>query len=408
MAIKSLLSQARQIKSSVSQLDVDLGALNGDRNTLVTGEEYLEGDLNNLRSMILDITGETLWSDIPQVTLADAAGTALKQIIQPVQYAGTAAGASVVTALVAVTGVANTTATTDVGYVVTDVALPAEGSKAYVAIRDADTNMPLLDAQERKIFAIAYNNGLDAVELKFFVRDTTTGDAVASSVTGDFEAILPSRTALADASEEFPMVNAGWADAIGAFELGDRIYVDGVLNDLSTPTYGFVENEDLTATINKIAAVGILDKNLGDNVSVVSGIDSATFTTTFLTDNADSYLLDNDTLYAAIEKLDAQAKLNADAAAGASADKVMEILIADIAEATAHTLPQAKTYLFTDKDAMNVFVNGQAMVSNAIADANNPGDTGDYIETSNTEVTFNFPLEIGDVITYAISKVATP
>jgi hypothetical protein len=86
MALKSLLSQARQIKSSVQQADVDLGADNASRDTLVNGAAYLEEDLNNLRSMILDITGEVKWSDIPAVTLADAAGAAKKLIIQPVQY----------------------------------------------------------------------------------------------------------------------------------------------------------------------------------------------------------------------------------------------------------------------------------------------------------------------------------
>jgi hypothetical protein len=407
MALKSLLSQARQIKSSVQQADIDLGADNASRDTLVNGAAFLEEDLNNLRSMVLDITGETKWSDIPAVTLKEAAGAANKLIIQPVQFSSAGVtGTSLVTALDAVAGVTNTTSTTDLGYVVTDEAVPAEGNKAHVSIREAATNMPIVDTNEQKVYAVAYNDGADKVELKFFSNDPSTGDAVAYEFVEatDIEAILPSRTDLATANEEFPMVNAGWADAVGAFELGDRVWVDGVLNDGTTPTYGFVEDEDITTTINKIAAVGINDKNLGDNVSVVSGINSATFTTTFSTDNADSYLADGDTLYAAIEKLDLQAKANADAAASASADKVMEILTADVAEETAIALPQGKTYLNTDKDAMNVYVTGQHLVSDAVADANNAGDLGDYAETSTTEVTFHFPLEIGDVVAYSISK----
>jgi len=403
MAIKSLLSQGRQIKASVTQADVDLGTDNGSRNTLVTGAAFLEEDLNNIRAMILDITGETLWSDTPAVTLADAAGSSTKQIIQPVQYAKTGiTGSSIVTALDAVAGVANTTSTTDIGYVVTDEATPAEGNKAHVTIREATTNAPIFDDNEQKVYAVAYNDGNDKVELKFFSNDSNGAAAAYTFADAtDIEAILPSRTSLADANESFPMINAGWADAVGSFEIGTRAWVDGLRNDGTTATYGFVDNEDITTTINKIAAVGIDDKNLGDNVSVVSGITSSTFATTFLTDNADSYLADGDTLYDAIEKLDVQAKANADAAASASSDKNIEILTADVAESTAVTLPNSKTYLNTDKDAMDVYVNGQHLVSDAVAGG---AGNGDYAETSTTEVSFNFPLEVGDVVTYAIKK----
>jgi len=357
--------------------------------------------------MILDITGETLWSDTPAVTLAAAAGGATKLIIQPVQFASAGViGSSLVTSLSTVPSIANTTATADLGFVVTNDIVPIAGTKAHVSIREAATNMPIIDINEQKVYAVAYNNGLDAVELKFFSNDPITGVAApyAFALATNIEAILPSRTDLATANEEFPMVNAGWADEVGAFEIGNRIWVDGLLNDGTTATYGFIDNEDITTTINKIAAIGINDKNLGDTVSVVSGINSAAYVTTFLTNNANSYLADGDTLIAAIEKLDAQAKVNSDAAASASADKVLEILTANVAGETAVTLPQARTYLNTDKDAMDVFVNGQALVSDAVASANVAGDLGDYAETSTTQVTFHFPLESGDVIIYTISK----
>jgi len=403
MAIKSLISQARQIRASKSYADIDLGDNNSDRKTLVEGAEYLESDMNNIRSMIKDITGEEEWSDIPQVTLAEAAGASNKLIIQPVQYSGTANGSSLVTDLDAVAGVANTTSTEDLGYVVTDEETPAEGTKAHVSIRDAATNMPIVDANEQKVYAVAYNDSNDKVELKFFVNDAD-GNATEYTFDGDqtFEAVLPNRTTLADANEQFPMVNAGWADAVGAFEIGDRVYTDGVRNDGTTPVYDFVEDEDLTSAINKLATVGIDDKNLGDNVSVVSGITSATYTTSFATDGA-NYLADEDTLIAALMKLDAQAKENEDAAANASSDKVVEILTEDVAEATAVTLPESKTYKNDDKDALDVLVNGQALVSDAVAGGDG---LGDYAETSTTEVTFNFPLEVGDVVTYKISKEA--
>jgi len=407
MAVKSLLSQARQIKASVSHTDVALGADNADRSTLVEGESFLEGDLNNLRSMILDITGETKWSDIPAVTLKDAAGTNNKLILQPIQYSGSVTDAdNVVTDLDAVAGVANTTATEDLGYVVTDSDSPAPGTKAYVALRGKATNMPLVDADENQIFAVAYNDGNDKVQLKFFTDVDGTYTAATLEGTVDFESILPSREKLVDVNEGFAMVNAGFAGQVGAFEIGDRAWKDGLLNDGATATYGFVDDEDITKTINKIAAIGIDDKNLGDNVSAVSGIDSATFTTKFKTDNEDSYMEDGDTLYTALTKLDAQAKANADAAANASSDKVISIVTEDVEEGTNVTIPKSKTYLNTNKDAMSVYVNGAALISDAVADDNNSGDTGDYSEASTTEVSFNFPLEAGDVIVYEIKMPA--
>jgi len=360
--------------------------------------------------MILDITGETKWSDMPAVTLSTAASSTNKVILQPIQYNGSVVVAtsanSIATGLVAVAGILNTTNTTDIGFIVTDSVSPAEGSKAKVSIRDAVTNQPILDSQERKVFGVAYNDGSDNIEIKFFVINSSNiAEPYTFTADTTIETILPSRINLVDANEDFLMVNGGWADEVGALEVGDRVYVDGLLNDGTTATYGFVTDEDITSTINKLAAIGIVDKNLGDNVSSVTGISSSTFVSTFLTDNTNSFLSDGDTLYNAIEKLDAQAKINADAAASAQADKIMEIVSTQIAESVAHTLPQTKTYLNTDKDALTVYVNGQALVSNAIADANNSGDLGDYSESSTTEITFNFPIEVGDVLVYEIYKV---
>jgi len=399
MAIKSLLRQATQIRASVSQSDVDLGTDNSDRNNVVTSASYLEEDLNNVRSMILDITGETLWSDKPQVTLADVAGTSNKLIFQPVQYSATGlnASADLVTDLDAPAGLTNTTNTEDLGYVIDDSDPASVDSKAKVFLRDKATNMPILDANERQIFAIASNDGNDKVKLTFYTDNDGTAEAV--NVTGDIEALLPSRTSLADANENFAMVNAGFADKVGAFEIGDRVYTD--VNDKDgNPIYGFVENEDLTATINKLADKDGADIKYTNNIGTVTGVTSDTFATTFATDGA-NYLADDDSYYSALEKLDAQIKTNEDAIANASADKVIEIMTESIAEGTAHTLPDSKTYKNDDKDAMDLYVNGQQVVSDAIAGG---AGNGDYAESSTTEVTFNFPIEIGDVLTYKIYK----
>jgi hypothetical protein len=404
--VRSLISQARQIRASVNQTDIDLGSENSARNTIVNGAAFLEEDLNHIRSMILDITGETSWSDNPAVTLKVAEEVTSKKLLQPIQYSGTIGDTDVnnlVTNLDAVPGITNTVDTDDLGYVVDDATTPSPGTKAYIALRDKVTNMPLLDENENTVFAVAYNDGNDKVQLKFFTDVDGTYTEYTMSANTSFEALLPNRQTISTINEDFAMANAGFADKVGAFEIGTRNWVDGNDNE-GNATYGFIENEDITTVINKLAAIGVLDKNLGDNVSSVTGIDSSSFSTTFKTDNADSYFEDGDSYYTAFNKIDSQLKLNEEAIANASADRIAEILTADIAENTAHTLPQSKTYQNDDKDAMAVYITGQLMISDAMADANNSGDTGDYSETSTTEVTFAFPLETGDVIVYNIFK----
>jgi len=398
MAIKSLLSQARQIRASKTFGDISLGDANADRKTLAEGQDFLEGDLNVIRSLILDITGETEWSDKPSVTLSEAAGAANKLILQPVQSAITGVDGTSVVTDITVTGT-NTTATTDIGYILDDTETPAVGSKARVTLRDKATNQILVNADEKEIYGIASNDGNDKLQIKFYTD--VDGTATEQSVTGDIEVIAAYREKLSDINEEALLTNAGFAGAVGAFEIGDRVYVD--VDQDGNPIFGFVDDENITATINKIASISGGNKKLGDNVSTVSGITSDTFTTTFKTDNADSYFEDGDSLYTALTKIDAEAKVLEDAIANASGDEVSEILTADLAEGDAYTLPNSKTYTNDDKDAINVFVNGQRLTSDLSIGDGSVGN-GDYTPDSTTTIKFSLPLEADDVVTCVIYK----
>jgi len=398
MAIKSLLSQARQIRASKTFGDISLGDANADRKTLAEGQDFLEGDLNVIRSLILDITGETEWSDKPSVTLSEAAGAANKLILQPVQSAITGVDGTSVVTDITVTGT-NTTATTDIGYILDDTETPAVGSKARVTLRDKATNQILVNADEKEIYGIASNDGNDKLQIKFYTD--VDGTATEQSVTGDIEVIAAYREKLSDINEEALLTNAGFAGAVGAFEIGDRVYVD--VDQDGNPIFGFVDDENITATINKIASISGNNKKLGDNVSTVSGITSDTFTTTFKTDNADSYFEDGDSLYTALTKIDAEAKVLEDAIANASGDEVSEILGSDLAEGDAYTLPNSKTYTNDDKDAINVFVNGQRLTSDLSIGDGSVGN-GDYTPDSTTTIKFSLPLEADDVVTCVIYK----
>jgi hypothetical protein len=399
MAIKSLLSQARQIKSSKTFGDIALGDVNSDRQTLAEGQDYLEQDMNVLRSMILDITGETVWSDKPAVTLADAAGSANKLILQPVQAEVTGVdGTSVVTTIDVAAGITNNTGTTDIGYIVDDAETPAVGTKARVTLRDKATNQILVNADEKEIYGVASNDGADKLQIKFYTD--VDGTATEQSVTGDIEIIAAYREKLADINEEALLSNAGFAGAVGAFEIGDRVYVD--VDQNGNPIFGFVDDENITATINKIAGISGGNKKLGDNVSAVSGISSDTYNTTFATDGA-NYLADEDTLIEALMKLDAEAKVLEDAVANASGDEVSEILSADLAEGDAYTIPDSKTYKNDDKDAITVFVNGQKLANDLVIGDGSAGN-GDYTADSTTTIKFAMPLEISDLVTCVITK----
>lgn len=400
MALKSLLNQARQIKASKSFTDIELGTDNAGRKTLVEGQEFLEQDINVLRSMIKDITGAPEWQDLPATTLTELALTADKKVLQPVQYAQDGInGTSIVTTLdVNIPGITNNTGTTDIGYILDDTAIPSVISKARVTLRDKNTNQILVNAAEKVIYGIASNNGTDKIQVKFYTD--VNGTATEATITGDVEMILAYRERLDSISKESLLVNAGFAGSVGAFELGDRVYID--VDDNGTPVFGFIVDKDITETVNKLAQVAGTDKILGDNISTVSGI-TATNKTTFKTDDANSNLEDGDNLIIAITKLDTLSNQLKEDIANVSGDEVSEILAADIAEGVEYTIPGAKTYLNTDKDAITIFLNGVKMASDLVIGDGSVGN-GDYTPFSTTTIKFNLPLEATDLITCVITK----
>ena len=64
--------------------------------------------------------------------------------------------------------------------------------------------------------------------------------------------------------------------------------------------------------------------------------------------------------------------------------------------------------IFTDdKDACKVFVNGQLLASDKLVSGTAGDGSGDYTVSSNTEITFAFPLLAGDVVTVEVLKEFT-
>lgn len=426
MAIKSLISQTRQIKAS---------ELYSDTLNLATAEgvSYLNEDLNMLRTQLKNITGLAKWYTVPTATLATIAssGVATKKLIQPVQVAGVVTFTSGTLPLSGITsGIASSiTATTVDGYVFDANAVPAVNTKATVTVRDAVTNAVIIDANERQIFGVLTFDGtsggavtgLTGGLLTVKLYTDVNGTATPATYAGTAEIIIPQRVALGSVDEAFSMVNAGFAGAVGAIELGSRMWTEldpatglYTVSDGTNQELGITANSGITQVINGLIPEASKARDIANAIKTVTGVtlkestdwtlntnlatewDGAGVTTKYLngTTTDTSFLK-------AFKTLDNAIFTAYTLAANAASDKIASILSVGVAQGVAVTLPGARTYLSTDKDSLDVLLNGQELLSDIVAGG---AGLGDYAQTSVTSVTFNFPLNAGDIITYKIFK----
>lgn len=149
------------------------------------------------------------------------------------------------------------------------------------------------------------------------------------------------------------------------------------------------------------------DLQVGGNILVdgtVDGVDIATFSSnvisfTGMTDETDGsptysstqYVTNGDSLETAIGKLDA-------AIEDVEIVKVTERLTSQLTAETAHTLPGANSYTLGNGANMDVYLNGQLLQADAVAEER------DYDETSTTQVTFHFNIRQNSFLTYVIRK----
>jgi len=438
MAIKSLISQARQIKASEGYKDLNYvdgaqGAreLSGDVHdgSVAEGTTVLEEDINNLRTQVKEIVGKTYWYDAASISLEDLTSTGNKTIIQPVQLAGalTFSGGTVDSGITSGTA-ADETGTTK-GYL---FGKAATNGKHRALLRDKVTNMPIVDADENQVFALVEANDatdgsdLSSTKLNIVTYTDVDGTLTAYSYDGDAEVIVPQRVGFADASEDFAMVNAGFAGAVGAIELGDRKWV---ALDTSDGTYkvdaesgdnsdlGITTNDNLTKVINALITKGSIAEDQSTAAKGFLGYTQGTdgtFNTDLDTewdgDGVNTNYIDYDAgngttdILGALKVLDNSLKTVEDLASSASANKQVEILTADLAEGTEWTLPNSATVKTGDKDAIDVSVNGQRLTSDFQVSGKAGDGSGDYTVSSTTGITFNFPLLTGDVAVVDIFK----
>jgi len=426
MAIKSLISATRQIQAP--ELYSDTTAMASAEATAFLGE-----DLNMLRTQLRLITGGAKWYTAPTTTLSalNSSGILTKKIVQPVQVAGVVTFTSGTLALTGITtGTASLmTATTIDGYVYDSTAVPLIGSLATVTVRDAVNNAVIIDTNERQIFGVLTFDGtsggavtgLTGGLLTVKLYTDVNGTATPATYAGTAEIIVPQRVKLTSMAEGSMMVNAGFAGAVGAIELGSRMWTEldpltglYTVGDGSNQELGITANSGLTTVINGLIPEASKARDIANAVKTITGVtlkettdwtlstnlatewDGAGVTTKYLngTTTDTSFLK-------AFKTLDNAIFAAATMAANAASDKVASILTLAVAQGVAVTLPSAKTYLNTDKDALDVLLNGQELLSDTVAGG---AGLGDYAQTSITSVTFNFPLTVGDIITYKIFK----
>ena len=430
MAIISKISPARQIRATETYEDTLTQLGLADQNAFAAGAEgtgYLEEDLNYLRTQINRIVGQTNWYDNPSVNLETLTNVSNKVIIQPVQLNGItfASGSTALTGITS--GVAALSSGSNVGYVYDSAGTPAVDTYAKVTVRDAVTNSPLVDASENMIYGVLTFDGSDGGTvtgtagglLGIDLYTDVNGTATPSTYSGTVEVLIPQRTTIANASENFAMINAGFASATGSIELGDRRWVT---LDTTDGTYkvttgdntelSLSQNVDVTNAINAIIPQTQKAYDLAQGLKSITGIsfnEASTWsvstdlttewnvgtTTNYLDGTVQTSYLD------AFSKLDSQLKVVENLAINATPDTQVLILSSLTSSGTPVTIPNSKTYANTDVNAMGIFLNGQKLVSDNLAGGANQGD---YAETSTTTVTFNFNLTPGDVITFVIYK----
>ena len=438
MAIKSLISQARQIKASEGYKDLNYvdglqGAreVSGDMHTALVAEgtTYLEEDINNIRVQLQEIIGKTSWYDQTSISLEELVSTGNKTIVQPVQLAGGLTFAAGTADSTLTSGSAADETGTSLGFL---FGAAATDGKHRVILRDKVTNMPIVDANENVVFGLVEagtatdGSDLSTTTLNIVTYTDVDGTLTPYAYAGSAEVVLPQRVLFADSSEDFAMINAGFANSVGSIELGDRLWValdpttgnyDLVAESGNNTDLSITKDADLTTVINALIArateAGVEAGASSDTLGLTYNLDGTIATdfetlwdgdgvsTNYLNYNAGA---GTTTILDALTVLDNTLKTVEDIAKEAAGNTQVEILAADLAEATAWTIPGSVQVVTDDKDACKVFVNGQLLASDKLVSGTAGDGSGDYTVSSNTEITFNFPLIAGDVITIEVLK----
>ena len=427
--MRSLLRQLTQIANTASYDDqvVDVNVSSVAEPTL---SGSLEGDLNNVRSIVRQVKGTSDWfTDLG--TYFDPTDTDASSVQNKVFNMANIKN-NTLDAKTALIGVKDTNA--DAGYTVssgttgflidttTPYATPTDrrglpifesttNSGSYwdeggddrvvrIDVIDMDTDSEFENADGHIVYAKFHDgadfggtgNGTDAY-VRFYANDqpyTVQSDVSRIGI------VYPVRRVM-NAVAEYEWLRTSFASGWGGdWELVDDIsnlwlYTGASDNVSSTQgTWAHTESYYLLQSdpSSLHMAIDVINNGVGDRLYT-----------------QDNYITDGEAVSLSIDKLDIQLKTVADQVSAGVGDKYIESVSTTISKNTPHTLPSSITYTpystaGQEGKNMDVYVDGQLLAADT--GANGANADRDYGETSTTSITFRFNVHSGQNITYVV------
>jgi len=437
---RSLLRQLEQIRRSATYDDAVASVTTSGVAEPTTGGS-LEGDLNNIRSLMKLTKGTADWYtdlgkyfDPTDTTSGNAENKDLnitnfknntldaKTVILAVQednsgdgytVSGTSTGVLLTSANSTVYNVAYAIATDRRGLPI--FASTANAGTYYdeggadrvvrIDVLDKATDAQIQDNSGNNIYA-KFHDGADFsgtgagtdVYVRFYANDAVTDLSAVSGTVTEVYFIVPRRKVMADV-EEYEWQRT---DFVSSWE-GDIEIVEDILHLWSYT--GASDGVSSTAgSWTNTTGNYPLSGNPSNLQSAIDAINTAAGDRSYTENN---YIVDGEGLATSIDKLDMEIKDLMDAISTGASTKYIEEVASDITAGTEHALPSSLTYTPDSTSGqegknMDVYVGGQLLAADTGAAGVNADR--DYGETSTSGITFRFNVQAGRNITYMIRQ----
>jgi hypothetical protein len=234
------------------------------------------------------------------------------------------------------------------------------------------------------------------VYVRFYAADSLIDLSTISGTVNTVKFIYPLRKKLSDMQEH------EWlrTDFVSSWE-GDIELIEDI-QDLWSFT-GASDNAEAPVWTNTSASY-LLSSNPSSLKSAIDAINTGVGNRLFTEEN---YIADGASITSALDSLDQELKDLADSIDSGIGEKYVESVGTAITKNTPHDLPYSITYT-PDATAgregknMDIFVDGQLLAADT--GANGANADRDYGETSGSQVTFRFDIQIGRNITYIVRQ----
>lgn len=435
---RSFLSQALQVDASAAYDDA-VSSVHGAG--VAEAQTNIEGDLNVLRTLMKNMLGRTNWYDAAEMTIQAIADKYFIQRITPAGFDNQTSGTGTSTAGFD-TAIKTITSHNDGGGSSIATGVIVDATKAYrVAIRNATTKDVIEDGSGNEVYGrLSWNGSSYILSWYSNIAGVETAYDFTTAMNIDVAFVAVSRRY--EDLDWSQFLDPSWHDVAGiSGTVDDSNVTTGpwsyLLNGLTTQQQVNQRVDNLGSTANGEGASRIA---IEDETSWYTGTDiEAAFaelknligSTTSATYNftEDNVLADNDSVYAALNKLDLKwgdlaSVTNGEGASlvgvedsgsfftGTDVESVLQEigqLIEDVSGwvkvqytttspitvGTNFTIPGSNTYTMASGANMDVYLDGQLLTE---------GSGNDYTEVSTTQIAFAFTVPTGKNITIMIRK----